>query len=146
MLYGVWDDLVPWLLTDNGVGGVNTLLSGHIYRRFAPANSPKPFAVVKGPHDYNTGVTASGVLKLKLAQFKIVIASGKLVSTIAPVASRINALMEPIRGMQIGNSWVQAFMLDDMQEVEVEDPAKGEDTLPGIVLCYIAGYSSRPVS
>lgn len=145
---GVWDDLAPWLRADLTLKGLgDPALNGRIFRRYPTQKMTKPYVYILGPHDFDNGTTAGGVLHLKLSCFRIIVATNGTVGSIAPIAMRIKALMEVVRGgVQIGDSWVQSFILQDMREVEVEDPEGGQALLPAIDLWWLSGFSYKPAS
>jgi len=150
---GVWDAMAPWLATDTtadpivplltGQQGLADLLQGRIYRRRAEQPASRPYLIVTGPLSYDHGHHSTGVLTLKLCRFSTIVVSERTVSQIAPVVNRLVTILERTRQQSIGSWWIQAVLLEDLDEDTAESPTGNEQGSPAYVLNWLVGYARR---
>jgi hypothetical protein len=111
------------LVADAGAGGVNTLLGGRIYMRRVPMAATLPALVIQ-----LVSATASNTIGGRRA-FKQalidahLICEGMDISTLVPIADRIDTVIQGAKGVQDGANIVK-FVQEDEREYDEDEGGK----------------------
>lgn len=145
---GPWNAVVPWLIADAPIAALVTTGGGapRIYRRRAPQVSIKPYIIVTGGVGWDNGNHTMGAMALKIARFRIIIASDTTASVLTPIAELIRKKLEVVINQQVGDWWIASFRILGADESESDAPDADESGLVTEDIGIRVGFSYKPVT